>query len=173
MYICYSYVYRDDLEAECSWLYNDRKSASEEVKQIKLNKYRLLSSQGDSFGQFLLGFCYFRGWGVSEDTKRGAELYALSAKQGNAWGQYQLGLCYYNGYGVKKNRDLTRKWYKRAAAQGHEIAKCSLKAYFPLEPPVQAPPSQPLLKPPPRRPPPRPPPPRPPPSRPSDYSKPR
>ena len=125
-------VYRADLEAECEWLYNDdnRDSASAEVKEAKLKRYGDLCSQGDSYGQFLLGFCYFWGWGVSGDYKRAAELYTLSAEQGNAWGQHMLGVCYYYGNGVTKNRDLARQWFKRAAAQGHEYAKSELKRFF-------------------------------------------
>ena len=121
-------VYRADLEAECEWLwsYSNRNSASAEVKQAKLKRYGDLCSQGDSFGQVLLGYCYYRGWGVSKDYKRAAELFTLSAEQGNAWGQYGLGMCYYYGHGVTKNRDLARQWFKRAAAQGHEDAKSDL-----------------------------------------------
>ena len=61
-------VYRADLEAECEWLYsNDRYNASAEVREAKLKRYGDLCSQGDSFGQALLGFCYYYGWGVSRD----------------------------------------------------------------------------------------------------------
>ena len=125
-------VYSADSQAEFVWLISgdNRNSASAEVRQAKLKSYRDLCSQGDSFGQFLLGQCYLYGFGVSRDYKRAAELYTLSAEQGNAWGQYRLGHCYYMGHGVTKNRDLARQWWKRAAAQDHEDAKDCLENWF-------------------------------------------
>ena len=125
IYVARVCVYRADLEAECEWLYDDsnRDSASAEVREAKLKRYGDLCSQGDSFGQALLGYCYDCGWGVSKDWKRAVELFTLSAEQGNAEGQWLLGWGYYNGFGVAQNRDLARQWLKRAAAQGHEMAK--------------------------------------------------
>ena len=121
-------VHRADMEAECEWLYdcNNSDSASEKVKQAKLKKYRHLSSQGDSFGQFLLGYCYNWGWGVGVDKKRGAELFTSSAEQGNAYGQCWLGFCYYHGYGVSQDRTRSSELYTLSAEQGNAIGQCWL-----------------------------------------------
>ena len=127
-----------ELEAEVQWLWSNRNSASEEVQLAttgKIKKYRRLTGEGDAYGQYLLGMCYFWGWGgVTQDHKRAAELHTLSAEQGNAWGQVQLGDDYLHGLGVTQNRDLARQWLRRSADQGFQFAKAYLKQEFPHDP---------------------------------------
>ena len=120
MYVARVCVYRADLEAECEWLNSYNKfSASAEVIQAKLKSYGDLCSQGDSFGQFLLGYCYYWGFGVDIDWKRAAELSTLSAEQGNAWGQYRLGECYYGGWGVSQDYKRAVELFTLSAEQGN------------------------------------------------------
>ena len=121
-----------ELEAEVQWLWSNRKSAPDEVQQAsKIEKYRRLTGECDAYGQYLLGMCYFWGWGVTQDHKRAAELHTQSAEQGNVWGQVQLGDDYLHGLGVTQNKDLARQWLSRSAHQGFQFAKVYLKQEFP------------------------------------------
>jgi tetratricopeptide (TPR) repeat protein len=88
--------------------------------------YKQAADQGNSFGQYSLGTCYYNGWGVSKDYSQAVYWYKKSAGQGNSIGQNNLGHCYQYGKGVSKDRSLAVYWYKKAADQGYSVAQYNL-----------------------------------------------
>tara|TARA_B110000444_G_C18705988_1_gene531329 strand:+ start:318 stop:644 length:327 start_codon:yes stop_codon:yes gene_type:complete len=59
-----------------------------------------IAKQGDSNAQYVLGYLYERGKGVSKNLKKAAAWYELSAVQGNRQSQFAFGSLYAFGDGV-------------------------------------------------------------------------
>ena len=78
----------------------------------------------------MLGNCYHRGQGVSEDKAEGVKWYRKAADQGNAYGQDRLGDCYANGEGVAEDKVEAAKLYRMAADQGHADAQNNLASCY-------------------------------------------
>ena len=72
---------------------------------------------GDATAQFMLGLCYFSGFGVKKrDLKQAVEWYCKSAKQGHANAQFMLGQCYFFGFGnIKEDQKQAVELYRKAA----------------------------------------------------------
>ena len=102
---------------------------SEEVEAEKrgIKTYTSSAEHNDVTAQFILGECYFYGWGVDQDYKQAVEWYKKAAEQGNAIAQCNLGYCYDVGRGVEQDYKQAVEWYEQAAKQGNEAAKNRLK----------------------------------------------
>lgn len=85
--------------------------------QIPLWKNR--AREGDAAAQYMLGFCYYLGEGVSLNYTEAAKWYHLAANQEHADGLSSLGLCYLLGRGVPRDSSEAVKWLGRAADKGH------------------------------------------------------
>ncbi|NBT48650.1 MAG: hypothetical protein EBT07_12690, partial [Actinobacteria bacterium] len=81
---------------------------------------------GDSFAQWSLGRCYYKGIGVAQDYKEAVKWCTKSAEQGNARGQRSLATCYYFGNGVAQDYKEAVKWYTKSAEQGDAKAQSNL-----------------------------------------------
>ena len=92
--------------------------------------FRKAAEQGYAEAQYYLGFCYYRGKGVSKDDNQAVYWYRKATEQGYANAQYALGLCYEFGYGVSKDYTQAKYWWRKAAEQGHAFAKEQLKEKF-------------------------------------------
>ncbi len=79
-----------------------------------------------SSAQCNLGYCYDKGFGVTQDYYEAVKWYRKAAEQGNANAQCNLGYCYFNGYGVTQDYYEAVKWYRKAAEQGNADAQCNL-----------------------------------------------
>ena len=88
--------------------------------------YRKAAEQGHARAQCDLGFCYDRGYGVSQSWSEAVKWYRKAAEQGQVNAQHNLGWCYYNGKGVSQSYYEAVKWYRKAAEQGHADAQCNL-----------------------------------------------
>lgn len=75
-----------------------------------------LAEQGDEHAQYLVGFMYDRGQGVSEDPAKAAKWYSLAAKRGHPHAQNNLGVLYKNGRGVPKDYVQAYQWFDLAAS---------------------------------------------------------
>jgi TPR repeat protein len=106
-----------------------------------------------------LGRCFFTGFGVTQDERKGlalgkesaaagscfgqylvgrfkeketeaVRLYRLAATQGHAQSQFVMGEAYEEGCGVAQDRAEAARWYHLAAAQGLSQAEFNLGAMF-------------------------------------------
>jgi TPR repeat protein len=75
-----------------------------------------LAEQGDRHAQYLIGFMYERGHGVSEDHAKAAKWYGLAAERGHPHAQNNLGVLYKNGRSVSKDLVKAYKWSNLAAS---------------------------------------------------------
>ena len=75
-----------------------------------------LAQQGDKHAQYLIGFMYDRGQGVSKDPAKAAEWYSLAAERGHPHAQNNLGVLYKNGRGVSKDYVKAYQWFNLAAS---------------------------------------------------------
>ncbi|KAI9208768.1 uncharacterized protein BJ171DRAFT_565222 [Polychytrium aggregatum] len=88
--------------------------------------YSKSANKGNSYGEWMVGFCYYDGIGVAQDYVKAAEWFRKSAEQGNRYGQYWLANCYEYGEGVAKDIDTAIVWCRRAAEQGEQDAAVNL-----------------------------------------------
>ena len=95
-----------------------------------LRMWRPLANQGDAFGQYVLGFMYYKGQGVPQDYAEAVKWFRLAASQGRASDQYNLGLMYYKGQGAPQNYAEAVKWYRLAANQGNSDAQFNLGVMY-------------------------------------------
>ena len=84
------------------------------------------ANAGDAYAQYLLGWRYDFGKGVTKSYTEAVKWYRKAAEQGYAKAQYNLGVCYYNGEGVTQSNTEAAKWYRKAAEQGDADAQYNL-----------------------------------------------
>lgn len=77
-----------------------------------------------------LGYCYEKGFGVTQNYAKAEELYRKSANLGNIVAQNNLGNFYYYGKGVSQDYYEAKKWYLKAAEQGDAYAQYSVGWLF-------------------------------------------
>ena len=92
---------------------------------------RTRAEAGDAEAQFLLGYMYSEGEGVSEDDREAVKWYRKAAEQGHANAQYELGWLYSSGNdvggpGVPVDDRESVKWVRKAAEQEHIRAQIYL-----------------------------------------------
>jgi hypothetical protein len=94
----------------------------------------LRSSAAEHFApaQFLLGYLYEHGRGVSVDFALAAENYRAAAEQGHAGAQNNLGGLYQYGHGV--SRDIARAFdcYRASAQHGNAMGQYNLATFYRL-----------------------------------------
>jgi hypothetical protein len=89
------------------------------------------AAAGSCFGQFVVGVCYYNGYGgVARDFAEAARVYRLAADQGHALAQYFLGLMFEYGQGVAQDYAEAVRLYRLAADQGLADAQSDLGAMF-------------------------------------------
>ena len=77
-----------------------------------------------------LGYCYEKGFGVTQNYAKAEELYRKSANLGHVTAQNNLGNFYYYGKGVSQDYYEAKKWYLKAAEQGDAYAQYSVGWLF-------------------------------------------
>lgn len=80
--------------------------------------YEKAANQNNARGQFLLGYSYHHGDGVTIDYKKAHELYMKAAEQDYASAYNNLGILYEEGKGVKKDKKMAFQYYMKAAELG-------------------------------------------------------
>ena len=115
-------------EQECKWFNESRDSKpSPVVPQSKVAEYIETAEAGDAYGQYLLGRCYYAGWGgLAFNFSQAFKLFKSSSAQGNSWGQSWLGVCYQSGTGVTKSHKKAFELFSLAALQGNISAQSDL-----------------------------------------------
>jgi hypothetical protein len=116
---------------------------------------RSAADKGDAVAEFLLGYAYQQGLGLSKDMTETARWYARAAgsgdagsqtavkdfsqaleayrqlaEQGDAAAELYLGLAYDLGTGVPHNAFEAARWYRKAAAQGSSSAASNLGVLY-------------------------------------------
>ena len=102
-------------------------SEETEAEERRIKTYTSSAENNDVTAQFILGECYYYGWGVEQDYKQAVAWYKKAAEQGYARAQSNFGYCYDVGQGVEQDYKQAVEWYRKAAEQGYEAAKNRLK----------------------------------------------
>jgi TPR repeat protein len=76
----------------------------------------------DTKAMVILGGYYMRGFGVTQNDRRGFDLFRRGAAKGDRDAMYLLAYCYEIGAGTPKNPQLMREFYQKAAGLGNEKA---------------------------------------------------
>jgi TPR repeat protein len=94
--------------------------------------FQMASDQGSAEGQFLMGSCYEKGFGVERDMKKAFELYKLSAEQGFVKSQVSLAFFFSTGIEnvVEKEPAQALHYYQLADCQGCLAAKYDLGVMY-------------------------------------------
>ena len=99
---------------------NDSMSMADAIELYGKGKYKKavmiftqFATDGDATAQYILGGCYKKGLGVSQDYNEAVKWYRKSAEQGNASAQNNLGDCYEYGRGVPIDIEEAKKWHQR------------------------------------------------------------
>ena len=128
----------EDLMAEDTVRYqpiakNDSMSMADAIELYGKGKYKKavmiftqFATDGDTTAQYILGGCYKKGLGVSQDYNEAVKWFRKSAEQGDAFAQCDLGDCYYNGLGVSQDYNEAVKWFRKSAEQGNASAQNNL-----------------------------------------------
>ena len=81
------------------------------------------AEKGNAIDQYILGFMYENGEGVSQDYKKAEKWYHKAAKQGDTDAQYNLGNFYNNdNLGVAHDYVMSHMWFNIAAVNGYQDA---------------------------------------------------
>ena len=88
--------------------------------------FRKAAEQNSAIGQYGLGFCYYKGKGVSQSYDEAVKWFRKAVEQDCAIAQYGLGYCYYKGKGVLQSYEEAVNLFLKAAENGHIEAQCKL-----------------------------------------------
>ena len=80
------------------------------------------AEQGDVFSQFVLGYMYEYGLGVSQNSKEAVKWYGESARQGDISSQFVMGYLYENGKVITRDYVQAYMWFNLAAINGDKDA---------------------------------------------------
>lgn len=78
--------------------------------------------EGEPFSQYLVGYMYHNGKGVSKDISAALDWYAKASEQGVSPAQRRLADMYYDGTVVENDLQKAFELYSKAAEQGNSIA---------------------------------------------------
>ncbi len=81
-----------------------------------------LAAAGDAKAQSGLGFMYYTGRGVPQDSARAAELFERAAEQGEPTAQLFLSVMNFKSDGVPQNPPMAVMWAELAVAGGQPEA---------------------------------------------------
>ncbi len=76
----------------------------------------------DPMLHYLMGVCYYGGFGVEACETTAVEWFRLAAEQGDVVTQSLLGVFYYRGIVVEQNEAESSKWFQLAAEHGDVLA---------------------------------------------------
>jgi TPR repeat protein len=99
---------------------------SEESEENLYQQYITAAKQGNAGAQYVIGYCYVKGDGVTKDATQAVSWFRKAADQGLAEAQNALGICYYGGEGVKQDYVQTASLFRKAADQGYAPAQRNL-----------------------------------------------
>jgi uncharacterized protein len=91
-----------------------------------LVEFRALADQGNSDGQYFLGFMYHNGFGVKRDQAEALKWFQKAAQQGDARAQYYVGIMYAAGQGVQKDLQMADMWLTLSASNPKSSYRDSL-----------------------------------------------
>ena len=84
-----------------------------------------------------VGFCYWKGRGVSRDKKRALALLAsikdeilACAREGDAFSQRTMGIWIGEGVNFPQNESEAIEWFRKSAEQGYAPAQCNLGVMY-------------------------------------------
>jgi TPR repeat protein len=81
------------------------------------------AEKGNAIAQFILGFMYENGEGVSQDHKKAEKWYHKAAEQGDTDAQYNLGKLYDNdNLSVAHDYVMSHMWFTIAGEKGYQDA---------------------------------------------------
>src|SRR5262249_21572556 len=84
------------------------------------------ADQGYARAQYALGYCYFHGLGVSQDSAESVRWLRRAANQGDAAAENRLGYMYVRGDGAPRDYVEAAHWLRKAAEQGGPEAQRDL-----------------------------------------------
>ncbi|CAI2163881.1 1800_t:CDS:2 [Funneliformis geosporum] len=88
--------------------------------------YQKSADSKDSNGQYFLGRCYYRGYGIKQDRKKAFQFLKTSSDNGNSRGQWMLGFCYERGYGTVKDPTQAFNQFLASAEAGNVTSQMEL-----------------------------------------------
>src|SRR5512138_3921672 len=91
--------------------------------QTAIKEFRPLADQGDSSAQFMLGYMYAHGEGLSQNYGEAVRWFHQAATKGNLAAQFNLGVLYDGGLGVRQDYEQAAHWFRQAADRGYATAQ--------------------------------------------------
>lgn len=93
-----------------------KKSTNEDAFEI-VERIKDYAKHGDSRWMYLMGLCYYVGYGNDEDPHKALKCWSKAAEKGEHYSQYALGGGYYYGTAMRKNYKKACFWLEKAALQ--------------------------------------------------------
>jgi hypothetical protein len=79
-----------------------------------IKKYYVLASEGNPFAQYMTGFMYFYGEGITKNICEATYWFDKSARSGYGFAQFELARAYFQGYGIEQNDTKAYLWIRRS-----------------------------------------------------------
>ncbi|MEO8165560.1 MAG: tetratricopeptide repeat protein [Betaproteobacteria bacterium] len=80
-----------------------------------MEEFKALADQGNSEGQYFVGFLYHNGFGVKPDQAEALKWFQKAAQQGDVRAQYYAGIMFASGKGAPKDLQKAVMWLKLSA----------------------------------------------------------
>ncbi len=104
--------------------------ATNEDYESALKWLRASAAQGNAGAEFMLGYLYEHGQGVSRDYVKAAENYRAAALKGHSTAENNLASLYQHGQGVLKDMRQAFEWYGVSAQQGNQVGQCNVATLY-------------------------------------------
>src|SRR5260370_153551 len=106
-----------------------RNYSSSDYKKV-ISLARASAAQGNADGEFLLGYLFEHGQGVSKDYAKAAENYRGAALKGHSNAANNLASLYQQDHAVPKNFGLAFDWYLASAQHGNPVGQANLASLY-------------------------------------------
>jgi len=103
---------------------------SNEDYQSAVKWLRASAAQGHAGAEFVLGYLYEHGQGVTRDYAKAAENYRAAALRGHSAAENNLGSLYQHGQGVPKDMRQAFEWYRASAQHGNQVGQCNVATLY-------------------------------------------
>ncbi|MBR4322998.1 MAG: SEL1-like repeat protein, partial [Treponema sp.] len=94
-------------------------------------KYYLHAAElNSSLAQYMVGYKYFYGRGITQDYKKALYWFGKASDQDDVDAQLYLGVMNDRGLGTSQNYEKARFWYEKAAEKGNKTALNNLGSFY-------------------------------------------
>lgn len=103
------------------YLYGDRGAAEDDARALQL--FNMAADDGDEYGYYNAGRCYYNGWGTAKDYDEAFRCFEAAYRKGHQASKSYLAQCYFWGRGVQTSYETAVQMMNRLIREKQDYPK--------------------------------------------------